>query len=190
MPITAARSKPSARKSASTSSTASGAHATSRPPEVCGSVRTRAHCAGAGRCELHLVAVAGPVAARRAGDEAVARERGDARMQRHGVERDRRADARRARHLEHVAGQAEAGDVGERVHAGESRASAMPGVLSCVVAVDHRRVAGGVELALLQRGADRCRRRAACRGRARRRRCAPALRFTCRGWTRPIATRP
>ncbi len=39
-PITAARSKPSRANTVSTSSTASGAHATSRPPDVCGSVRS------------------------------------------------------------------------------------------------------------------------------------------------------
>ena len=53
----------------------SGAQLTSRPPEVCGSVSRSRATGGSAGVERHLGAVAGPVAARRAGDEAVARHR-------------------------------------------------------------------------------------------------------------------
>jgi hypothetical protein len=61
-----------------------------------------------------------------------ARQLAHAGQQRHGAPVDLHLAAGAARHLQRVAGQAEAGDVGQRMHAG-SAARSGPGVLSCVV---------------------------------------------------------
>ena len=148
------RSKPCARNSASTSSTRVG-RARTPAGRRWSADRSAAPAAtgGSAGVELHLGAVAGPVAARGAGDEAVAPPAARTpRQQRHARPVDAAPQPGAARHLERVAGQAEAGDVGQRMHAVAARPASVPGVLSWVVVAIIARVAGGVELLLLQRG--------------------------------------
>jgi hypothetical protein len=115
------------------SPTASGAQDTSRPPLVCGSVSSaRSHHAARSRRAAARRRHSPPSCARGAGDEALPGQLAHAGQQRHGGPVDVHRAAAPARHLQRVAGQAEAGDVGQRVHAG-SAARSGPGVLSCVV---------------------------------------------------------
>ncbi len=102
------------------------------------------------RRQLDLAAVAGPVASRGAGDETLARERGDAAQQRHLGPLDLDAQAGASRHLERVSRQSETGDVGDRMHGGQV-GQRHAGRIEPRRGVDQAPVAIGVERAFLQR---------------------------------------
>ena len=80
----------------------------------------------------HVAAVAGPVAARGAGDEALACQFTHPGHQWHGAPIELHLATCAAGQFQRVAGQAEACHVGQRVHAGNAARSG-PGVLSLVV---------------------------------------------------------
>eukprot|EP01137_Pigoraptor_chileana_P023878 Opistho-2@7252 len=103
--------------------------------------------------QAHLVAVGGPVAARGAGHHARRGEFTHALDHGHTRHVEAHRGGRAARHLQHVAGQAEAGDVGERVHAFNGGQVRSRGVELRGVG-DHLRIALGRQRVLLQRGRE------------------------------------
>ena len=80
----------------------------------------------------HVAAVAGPVAARGAGDKALADKFTHPGHQRHSAPVELHLAACATGQFQRMAGQAEACHVGQRVHAGNAARSG-PGVLSLVV---------------------------------------------------------
>ena len=187
-PITHASAKPSARNSASTSSTASGAHDTSSPPDVCGSVSSARPVGG----NVAGSTTSWPYASQLRPDAPVKNaglgEARDVRQPRQVRVAHPRGQLRAAREFQRMAEQAEAGDVGQRMHAVEPRQFGARAV-ELGGRADHRRIAGRVEPVLLQRrgqnaDAERLAEDQHVAG------LALALRFTRFGSTTPIATRP
>ncbi|MNQ67926.1 hypothetical protein D3C85_824660 [compost metagenome] len=100
--------------------------------------------------QLHVGAVARPVAARRAGDQPAAGHGDHVVEQRHARPFDHRREPRAAREFERVAGQAETGDVGQRMHAVERR-QRDAGRVELGRVLDQLAVAGLGQLLLLER---------------------------------------
>ena len=109
-------------------------------------LRLRRQRAGQG----HLRAVGGPVAARGAGHEAIASQRGHAFEQRYRPPIDLHRAARSARDLQGVPCQTKAGDVGERMDAVE-RGQLRPGRVQLGRGREHPLIGRVVELPLLER---------------------------------------
>src|SRR5574343_19318 len=108
-------------------------------------------CGGKTRGQCHLLAVSDPVAAGRSGDHALGGQFAHATEQGHvcPVDLDRAAAA--SGHFQRMAGQGEAGHVGERMHAWQGRQRRAGGVQTGG-GVDHLRVAFGGQCVLLQGG--------------------------------------
>ena len=99
---------------------------------------------------LHVRPVRRPVAARSAGDGAAPGQRLHAGQPAQGLAVDVRRQAGTAREFQRVAQQAETGDVGQRMHAGQAREFGA-GAVELGRRLDHGGVALSVEFALLQR---------------------------------------
>src|SRR5437870_12249778 len=102
--------------------------------------------------QLDVLAVARPVAIRRAASHTLARELEHAPVQGQLPELDARARLGATAHLEQVAQQAEAGDIGQGVDAAHTAERDARCIELCR-AGEHRGVMGVVEAAFLQRGA-------------------------------------
>ena len=152
-PMTAAWAKPCRRKIVITLSTASSAHATNSPPEVCGShssARCKPSSSGAS-CTSRRVGR--PVARRGAGHAAGSRHREHVIQQRNVRHAHACVQACATAHLEQMAKEAKARDVGHRVHARQVRKVRARDIESCR-RIDQRAVVGFARRSFLS-AADR-----------------------------------
>lgn len=130
--MAAAVAKPCAWKRASTSSAHSGAIEASRPPLVCVG-HDPAQPVGDGVGEGDVGAETGQVAGDRARADALLGEADGVRQQGQLAGVDEGAELRASAQFKQMAEQAEAGDVGQRMHAVEGSGSSAPMALSWVV---------------------------------------------------------